>query len=122
MRYALLIYGNVDVRDRTTEEERRRLDAGVAEVLARPNVTGWLRLQQVESATTVRREHGKTVMTDGPFVESKDFLGGFVVVEAEHFDGALAIADELQQLRVAGVIELRPVNEEELVDARASLP
>jgi hypothetical protein len=112
-----LAYGNVDVRDRTPDDERRRINAGIDEVLARPNVTGWLRLQDVESATTVRCEHGTTLLTDGPFVDSKDFLGGFIVVEAENLDGALAVADELQELRLAGAIEIRPINEEPLVRA-----
>ncbi len=114
MRYALLAYNNIEVRDQTPEEERRRINAGIAEVLARPNVTGWLRLQNVESATTVRHEQGRTLLTDGPFVDSKDFLGGFIVVEAENLDGALAVAGELQELQGAGAIEVRPVREEPL--------
>ncbi len=117
MRYALLAYNNVEVRDHRSEEERRRINAGIAEVLARPNVTGWLRLQDLESATTVRHEQGKMLRTDGPFVDSKDFLGGFIVVEAENIDGALAVAGELQQLQGAGAIEVRPVREEPLTDA-----
>lgn len=117
MRYALLAYSNIEIRDQTAEEERRRINTGIAEVLARPNVTGWLRLQDVESATTVRHEQGRTLLTDGPFVDSKDFLGGFIVVEAENLDGALAVAGELQELRAAGAIEIRPVREEDLVVA-----
>jgi hypothetical protein len=98
------------------EQERRRVNAGIAEVLARPNVTGWLRLQNVELATTVRHERGRTLLTDGPFVDSKDYLGGFIVVEAENLDGALAVADELQEVRGGtGAIEVRPVNEEDLI-------
>jgi hypothetical protein len=112
-----LAYGNVDVRDRT-DEEQRRINAGVAAVLERPNVMGWLRLQNVESATTVRREQGRTLLTDGPFVDSKDFLGGFIVVEAENLDGALAVAGELQEVRGwTGAIEVRPVREEPLLSA-----
>lgn len=117
MRYALLAYSNIEVRDQTTEEERRRINAGIAEVLARPNVTGWLRLQDVESATTVRYDRGRTLLTDGPFLDSKDFLGGFIVVEVGNLDGALAVAGELQELRAAGAIEVRPVREDELVGA-----
>lgn len=117
MRYALLAYSNVEVRDRTPAQERRRINAGIAEVLARPSVAGWLRLQDVESATTVRYERGRTLLSDGPFVDSKDFLGGFIVVEAENLDGALAVAGELQELRAAGAIEIRPVREEPLVGA-----
>jgi len=114
LRYALLMYGNADVREQTPEEERRRLNARVADVLDRPNVSGWLRLQDVESATTLRREHGRTLLTDGPFLDSKDFLGGFIVVEAENIEGALAVAEELQEMRGAGACEVRPVNEEDL--------
>lgn len=117
MRYALLAYSNIEIRDRTTEEDRRRINSGIAEVLARPNVTGWLRLQDVELATTVRYEQGRALLTDGPFVDSKDFLGGFIVIEAENLDGALAVAGELQELRAAGAIEIRPVREEDLVVA-----
>jgi hypothetical protein len=115
LRYALLAYSNIDVRERRTEEERRRIDAGIAEVLARPDVTSWLRLQDVGSATTVRHQQGRTLLTDGPFVDSKDFLGGFILVEAENLDGALAVAGELQELQGAGAIEVRPVREEPLV-------
>ena len=117
MRYALLAYSNVDVREQRTEEEQRRINAGIAEVLARPNVTGWLRLRDIDSATTVRYQQGRTLLTDGPFVDSKDFLGGFIVVEAENLDGALAVADELQELQRAGAIEVRPVLEEPLIGA-----
>jgi len=117
VRFALLAYSNIDVREQRTEEEQRRIDAGVAEVLARPNVTGWLRLQDVGSATTVRHQHGRTLLTDGPFVDSKDFLGGFILVEAENLDGALAVAGDLQERQGAGAIEVRPVREEPLVGA-----
>ena len=118
MRYALLIYNNSEALERRSEEEGRRIYAGIAEVLGRPNVTGWLRLQDPESATTLRYEQGRTLLTDGPFVESKDFLGGFIVVEAENLDGALAVAGELQELRgMIAPIEVRPVREEPLVGA-----
>jgi hypothetical protein len=116
LRYALLIYNDVEI-DRRPEEQRRRVNAGIVEVLARPNVTGWLRLHNVDSATVVRYEQGRTLLTDGPFLDSKDYLGGFIVVEAENLDGALAVAGELQELRTAGAIEVRPVREEDLIGA-----
>jgi hypothetical protein len=117
LRYALLAYQNVEVRDRRAEEEQRRINAGVAEVLARPNVAGWLRLQDFESATTLRQEQGSTLLTDGPFVDSKDYLGGFIVVEADNLDEALSVARELQELTDASAIEIRPIREEPLVGA-----
>ena len=117
MQFALLAYTNVDVLEQTPDEERRRINAAIADVLERPDVTGWLRLHNVESATTVRGEQGRTLLTDGPFVDSKDFLGGFILVEAETLDGALAVAAELQELSTATAIEVRPVREEPLVGA-----
>ena len=117
MRYALLIYDDIEIRDRTPDDERHRITAAVLEVLERPEVTGWLRLQDVESATTVRRSQGRSLLTDGPFVDSKDFLGGLVEVEAENLDGALDLAEELQELRPWGAIEVRPVREEPPIGA-----
>jgi hypothetical protein len=117
LRYALLVYDDAEVRERTPVEKRRRITAAVLEVLARPNVTDWLRLQNAESATTVRHEQGRALLTDGPFVDSKDFLGGFIVVEADNLDGALALADELQGIRPWGAIEVRPVREGDQVGA-----
>ncbi len=117
MKYALLIYGNSDVLGTWSEVDRERVNAAIAEVVARPEVPGYLRLQAAGSATTVRSEQGRTLLTDGPFVDSKDFLGGFILVESENLDRAIALAGELQQLWMGGAIEVRPVNEEPLVRA-----
>jgi hypothetical protein len=112
MRYALLIYNDSRVADARPEEDLRRVTTRINEVLERPQVTGWVRLQAVESATTVRHGGGRTLLTDGPFVESKDFLGGLIIVEAESLDGALAVAGELQEIRGGGAIEVRPIRDE----------
>lgn len=119
MKYALVIYNNAEVLERRPEAERRRVTAGIAQVLERPPVTGWVRLRDVESATTVRFEEGRTLLTDGPYVDSKDYVGGLVLVETDGLDGALAVASELQELRGAdaGAIEVRPIDEEPLVGA-----
>jgi hypothetical protein len=115
MRYALLAYIDADVREGTLEQVQRRINTGIDEVLKRPNVTDWLRLHDLGSATTVRHEQGRTLLTDGPFVDSKDYLGGIIVVEAENIDGAIAIAGELQELRLGGAIEVRPLREGPIV-------
>jgi hypothetical protein len=116
LRYALLVYNDPEV-DSRPEEQRRRITAGIREILERPNITGWVRLHDVEAATTVRYEQGRTLLTDGPFVDSKDYLGGFIVVEAENLDAALAVVGDLQEVRAAGAIEIRPIREEDLVGA-----
>lgn len=107
MQYALLIYASSDTADRAG----RPIPGVIADVLARPSVTGWVRLHADESATTVRGGEGRTLLTDGPFVESKEFLAGLIVVEAANLDGALDIAQELQQSRPGLAIEVRPVLE-----------
>ena len=108
MKYALLAYVN---EDPSRERRPGEMHPGIAAVLERPNVSGWLRLQPAESATTVSLAARKTLLTDGPFVDSKEFLGGVILVEAADLDGALAVAAELQALDVTAAIEVRPVFE-----------
>ena len=106
MQYALLVYSNPSNR-----EAERPMDPAIADVLARPAVTGWARLHADGSATTVRGDGAPGLLTDGPFVESKEFLAGLIMVEEKDLDAALAIAQELRQLMTGGAIEVRPVRE-----------
>jgi hypothetical protein len=107
MQYALLIYNATD--DGRSDAERRPMDTRIAAVLERPYVVSWARLRDPASATTIRDDAGKTLLVDGPFIDSKEFLGGLIVVEADDLDGALAIAEELQRTRAGGAIEIRPL-------------
>jgi hypothetical protein len=104
MQYALLAYGS-------QRDGAGPVDDAIAAVLARPDVTGWARLHGHGSATTVRNGDGRMVLTDGPFIETKEYLAGVIVVEADNLDAALAIAEELQGIRTIGAIEVRPVVE-----------
>jgi hypothetical protein len=106
MQYALLIYARPRV-----DEAARPMDSAIAAVLARPNVTGWARLHADGSATTVRDSDKQAMLTDGPFIETKEFLAGLVMVEAEHLDEALAVAQELKKTMTGGAIEVRLVRE-----------
>lgn len=65
-------------------------------------------LAPTSSATTVRMKNGKTVLTDGPFAETKEQLGGYHVVECRDLDEALAIAAHIPTLPAGGAIEVRP--------------
>lgn len=111
MKYALLIYNDMAIQDALTDDERERIRDDATELLARPSVGPWVRLRDVESATTVRHDEGRTLLTDGPFVDSKEYLGGLIVVEAADLDEALAVADEFQAIRAGGAIEVRPILE-----------
>ena len=107
MKYALLAYSSPGV------DQRGPIRPDIAEALAGPAVKSWVRLQPPESATTVSESGGKTLLTDGPFVDSKEYLGGLIVIEAANLDEALAVAADFQRLmRDFGKIEVRPILEE----------
>jgi hypothetical protein len=101
MQYALLAYGS--------HRADEGIDPATRAILDRPPVTGWVRLHQDESATTVAGRDERLLITDGPFIDSKEYLAGIILVEADNLDGALAVAREFQQVRGGGAIEVRPV-------------
>ncbi len=68
-------------------------------------------LQDSSTAMTVRERNGQAVITDGPFAETKEVLGGFEIVECQNADEALAIAKEFPALRVGAAVEVRPLIE-----------
>jgi hypothetical protein len=106
MQYALLIYAPAENANRAT----RPIPGTLAALLDRPSTTGWARLHADESATTLRNDDGRTLLTDGPFIESKEYLSGLILIEADNIDGALAIAEELlQQTSPGTAIEVRPI-------------
>jgi hypothetical protein len=61
-----------------------------------------------ENATTVRVQDGKTLTTDGPFVEIKEAVGGYAVLEADDLDAAIELASRIPTARLGGAIEIRP--------------
>jgi hypothetical protein len=113
MRYLLQIYPNAAMAEsgRLSAEAE---EAIVGEYLAlgrSPGVIGGEQLQPVETATTARVEGGQTLLSDGPFVEAKEHLGGYLVVEADELDAALEIAARIPAARMGGAVEVRPVVE-----------
>lgn len=69
-------------------------------------------LQEVATATTVRVRNGKTLMTDGPFAETKEQLGGYYLIRCDNLDEAVEIASHIPDA-VRGSIEVRPITESE---------
>ncbi|HEY5861679.1 MAG TPA: YciI family protein [Casimicrobiaceae bacterium] len=67
------------------------------------------KLRPVATATTVRHKGGRPVLTDGPFAETKEQLGGYHVVECADIDEAIAVAQRIPTLRVGGTVEVRPL-------------
>jgi hypothetical protein len=68
-------------------------------------------MQPPETATTVRVADGQTLTTDGPFVETKEALGGYLFFDAEDLDAAIELAARVPAARMGGAVEVRPVVE-----------
>lgn len=108
MQYALLIYSPAAETDRAT----RPVAGTLATLLDQPTVTGWARLHDDGSATTLRNDDGQPLLTDGPFIDSKEYLAGLILVEADNLDAALAVAEQLlQETRPGTAMEVRPILE-----------
>ena len=114
-KYLLLIYGNEQMWDAMTPQEMTDLDAGHAAFVARAgaNVLLGHALESTGTATTLRGTvDGRPTPTDGPFLETKEALGGFYVVEAADLDEAISFAGQLPEVRAAhSGVEIRPVRE-----------
>jgi hypothetical protein len=113
MRYLLQIYsdGTREAMERLPADEQQAIVDEYLAVGRSPEVVGGARLQPVDTATTVRVQGGETLLTDGPFVDAKEHVGGFVLVEAPDLDAAIDIAARLPAARMGGAVEVRPVME-----------
>jgi len=111
MKYMLLVY--MDEQAMTDDERQhcyiesaqltRDLHANGQYVSASP-------LHPVATATSLRVREGKRLVTDGPFAETREQLGGFYIIEANDLDEAIAIAEKIPPAKY-GTIEIRPVME-----------
>ncbi|HKT44743.1 MAG TPA: YciI family protein [Gaiellaceae bacterium] len=113
MKYALLIYSN-EARNRFDElgdEEQRSIMGEYFAISELPQTVGGAQLQPAATATTVRVNDGETLMTDGPFAETKEVLGGFYLFEADDIDSALEVAARIPAARMGGAVEVRPLVE-----------
>jgi hypothetical protein len=103
MKYAILIY---------SPEEGAPDPAISAEYMAlSERSVGGAQLQPTTTATTVRVENGETLTTDGPFVETKEALGGFYLIDVPNLDDALEFAGKVPAARLGGAVEVRPLVE-----------
>ncbi|MGH7546545.1 MAG: YciI family protein [Gemmatimonadales bacterium] len=111
MRYMLLIYADERALDETEREQCYRESAQLAhELSAAGQYLAAAPLEPTSTATSVRVRQGKRVVTDGPFAESKEQLGGYFLIEAKDLDEAIAIAARIPMAR-RGTVEVRPVIE-----------
>jgi hypothetical protein len=108
MKYALLIYPKPGSHEALSEDEYKPVNAEYWALREDPRCLGGAHLQPRETATTVR-EGG--LITDGPFADTKEVLGGYYVFEASDLDEALELAQRIPAVRLGGAVEVRPLVE-----------
>jgi hypothetical protein len=111
MRYAVLIYEKPGAYDRFSDEERGAVSAEYLELARDTRVVGGAQLHGLETATTVRVQDGRSLITDGPFADTKEVFGGFYLLEADDLDAALGFAARIPATRLGGCVEVRPLVE-----------
>lgn len=118
-KYLFLIYGDEQTWEAISEQERKELEAGHAAFVAAAGdgVLAGHELMPSATATTLRGSaartgSGRPTPTDGPFLETKEVLGGYYLVEAPDLDAAIALAGMLPEVSAAhSGVEIRPVRE-----------
>jgi hypothetical protein len=111
MKYLLLVYMDENAMSDAEREHCYVESAQIAQDLhTKGQFMASAPLHPVATATSVRVREGKSLVTDGPFAETREQLGGFYLVNAQDLDEAIAIATRIPGARV-GTIEIRPVLE-----------
>jgi hypothetical protein len=107
MRYALLIYENPGAHDGKSDEERAAITREYMAMYDDKRVQSGAHLKPIDTASVVKAD----LVTDGPFADTKEFFGGFFLIDAEDLDAALEIAKRVPAQRFGGAVEVRPIVE-----------
>jgi hypothetical protein len=117
MKYMLLIHQGstptpgTDAWEHLSDQEKGAVYAAYKAINETPGVTPGVGMQPPELATTVRVQDGQTLTTDGPFVEIKEAIGGYLHFEADDLDAAIELAATIPAAAMGGAIEIRPIKE-----------
>ena len=111
MKYMLLIYDNEQACDKSEREKCYAESAQLArDIKASGHYLAAAPLQPTTTAKSVRVRDGKRLVTDGPFAETREQLGGYFLIDANDMEEALHIAERIPSARL-GTVEIRPVKE-----------
>ena len=114
MKYILLIHDDEKAWGQLTDADRQKMYGEYGEFIQQIKATGQHlgghQLQPTSAATSVRVRDGKRLVTDGPFAETREQLGGFYLIDATDLDDAIAIASRIPPAR-KGTVEIRPILE-----------
>jgi hypothetical protein len=118
MKYMLLIHQGTtptpqdpEAWGRLSPDEQQAVFTAYKELNETPGMTPGVQMQPPETATTVRVQDGKTLTTDGPFVEIKEAIGGYFFLEADDLDAAIDVATRVPAASMGGAVEVRPLAE-----------
>ena len=111
MQYMLLVYDDAKAWPELSEQEFKGIYEEYAAVSRDKATKHSAQLKGTEEAKTVRVSNGDTLVTDGPFAETKETLGGYYLVDASSIDDALKLAAKIASARLGGSIEVRPIAE-----------
>jgi len=115
MRYMLLLYTNENERAEVSQEEREKAKQAHWAVMDETTRLGIFRgaepLAETSTATTIRHQNGKVLITDGPFAETKEQLAGYYILDCKDLDEAIAWAEKIPLLcrGTVGCVEVRPL-------------
>jgi hypothetical protein len=108
MQYIALIHPDEDGWEELGDEERQAISQRYMDFSEKDQVVGGAELQDSDSATTVQVRNGDRLVTDGPYAEVKEALGGFFILECGSIDEACQLAAEIPAAE-RGAVEVRPV-------------
>ncbi|HTX09255.1 MAG TPA: YciI family protein [Solirubrobacteraceae bacterium] len=111
MKYALLIYPKPGSEEALGEEQYKAVSAEYLAFRDDPRCLGGAHLKSIETATTVRYGGSDNLITDGPYADTKEVLGGYFVFEASDLDEVLEVAQRIPAVRLGGGVEVRPLFE-----------
>ncbi|MDE3202648.1 MAG: hypothetical protein KGQ66_00310 [Acidobacteriota bacterium] len=109
MKYAMLIYPKPGSHEELPPDEYAPVNAAYLALRDDPRCVGGAHLQPAETATTVRYGAREPLITDGPFADTKEVLGGYYVLDAANLDEALEFAQGIPAIRLGGAVEVRPL-------------
>ena len=118
MKYMLLIHqgstptpNDPEAWARLSQDEQNAVYAAYGAINGTPGVTPGHGLAAPDTATTVRVQDGRTLTTDGPFVELKEAVNGYLIYEADDLDAAIELAARIPAAAMGGAVEVRPIVE-----------
>ena len=110
MQFAVLVYEKPGTYEGLSAAELEQMSREYLEIAQLPGYIGGAQLQSIETASAVRVEGRETLITDGPFANTKEVFGGFYLIEAANYDEAVQRSMDHPHLEHGGTIEVRQLH------------